>query len=124
MGSLTEAFLESLDNEFDNANVPALTEDDRAVSILRQCVKTYRANILGNMLSIQLDAIKEVSEVYGVPPALIQHAVDHGPANAHFSYKPKRDATPTSPVVPTPIVSCEPTTPPNSLNECVVNSNI
>ncbi len=42
---------------------------------------------MGAMLSAKQDALKSVSELYGIPVALVFHAVEHGAYNAHNRFK-------------------------------------
>lgn len=87
MTTLTESFLEQLDTEFDSEVDSPFDEDERAVAILTNCVKLYKSTILGAVLSVKQETLKEVSELFGVPATLVYHAVELGPRNAHTSYK-------------------------------------
>jgi len=75
--------LDELDEPFD--------EDERAVQILKQCASLYRGKLRAAADSVSVEALKEISELYRVPPPLIMHAVEHGPKNAHSSYRAKEE---------------------------------
>lgn len=115
MSCFTEQFMEQIDDEFDNPNVEPYEDDERAIALLRQCVKVYRSVILGKMLTARREALKDVSELYGVPVALVNHAVENGPCNAHNRFRappvkplrrPEDGFLPEPPLGP-PGVACE-----------------
>lgn len=79
--------IQDIDDCFDDPAVEPLTDDGRAVTVLRQCVSLYNTVLKSSKLGVKMDAIKDVSELFSVPPALVMHAVEHGPLNAHYTFR-------------------------------------
>lgn len=66
----------------------AYGDDERAIAILCQCTALYRKKLRSAMEGIAVEALKEISELYRVPAALIYHASEKGCKNAHCAFSP------------------------------------
>lgn len=78
-----------------NSVVPQ-TDDERAISILRQCRSMYRDSVKGIILSAKHECVKDISELYGVPPVLVFHAIERGAVHAHNSFRAPDPPNPES----------------------------
>ena len=84
-GCLDEFITDALDEE----RIEPLDEEEKAIAILKQCGALYKSKLHSAYNSACIETLKEVSELYRVPPPLVYHAVHHGARNAHTAYRAK-----------------------------------
>jgi len=62
------------------------SEEDKALQLLIEATSMFRSCLRGAVLSVRTEALKEVSELTGVPSTIIYHAYRHGVLKAHNMY--------------------------------------
>lgn len=80
---LSDLFLSDIDCECPTP----MSEEQRAVAILAQCASLYKSKLRSEILAKRIELLKDISELYHIPPALIYHAATYGPRHAHSNYK-------------------------------------
>lgn len=71
----------------DEENNEPYDEDRKAIEVLSQCADLYKNKLTAKAKDASVEVLKEISELYHVPPPLIYHSVKYGPRNAHSTYK-------------------------------------
>ena len=72
-----------------DSSIEDLNENDRALQLLIEATSMFRSVLRGAVLTARPDALRDISELTGVPATIIYYAYRHGVLRAHKMYLKK-----------------------------------